>query len=181
VYLWLDANDDGYFDASERIFTSTVPSTVFPKVGTFTIPLVAVRNHPLRLRLVWHAIRQDDFITPWPAPDPQTRDEDYDQIRDFTVWVSGTPLATTPSFSGKGSPTWAYYPNPAQDWILLTHVPEPQEMQLLNSLGQVVQQVQLHPANDNTCRVELPNLPSGIYLLRMTKDGSTRRILLRQP
>ncbi len=178
VYLWLDANNDGYFDATERIFTSTGASTTFPKVGTFTIPLTAVRNRPLRLRLFWHAQRNDDFLTPWVVPDPQTRDEDYDQLRDFTVVINGALLATTPGVETPSNQLWSVYPNPAAEQITLTQLNTPQEVQLVNSLGQVVRQELVHPTSAGACQVDVRTLANGLYLVRLTKNGTTRPLLI---
>lgn len=162
VYLWLDANDDGFFAASERIYASTEPSTIVPKVGSFTIPASAVPGRPLRLRLFWHGLRQDDFVTQWPLPDPQYRDEDYDQVRDFTVRVSAAPLA---SVRARSAATWSLYPNPMASGtsITLTGLTQPQVVRVCNVLGQQVFQSALRPAADGTASLPLPELPAGLY------------------
>ena len=175
VYLWLDANDDGVFDPQERIETSSTSTVDAPQLGTFTIPLTAVRNRPLRLRLYWHGMRANDYPAGSPPPDPQTRDEEYDQVRDFTVWVSNATLAATPPVANS---TWGIYPNPTTGLVNLTGVNAHHSVQLVNSLGQLVGHFATVPAPGSTYQVDLRTLSKGLYLLQVTGLPGAKRIVL---
>lgn len=165
VYLWLDANDDGVFDPGEKIFISTSTSNIPLKEGTFTIPVTALRDRPLRLRLYWHGLRGDDYKTDWPVPDPQTRDEEYDQVRDFTVWVSATPLATA---AEAPRPVWSFYPNPTTGLLTLLGLSGPQEVTLRNVLGQEVLRRSLVPTRTGTAYLDASSLAKGVYFIQLS-------------
>lgn len=173
VYLWLDANDDGVFDPNEKVFasTSTYPGNS-PKEGTFTIPPSALHDRPLRLRLYWHGMRQDTD----PAPDPQTRDEDYDQVRDFTVWISPTALVTIPQLPAS---TWTLYPNPTSGSVTMTGQHQEQEVLILNILGQVIKRFLIHPTPTGTIQLELTNLAKGIYFVQVPFSNQTKRLVVQ--
>ena len=163
VYLWLDANDNGIFDPQERIEALRTSTIDAPQLGTFTIPPTAVRNRPLRLRLYWHGLRANDYPAGSPAPDPQTRDEEYDQVRDFTVWVEGAALATVPQAAAAA---WSLYPNPTSGTVTLTGVEARHGIDLLNSLGQFVGHFAALPGAFNTYQVDLHALPKGLEGVR---------------
>jgi len=171
VYLWLDANDDGRFDPSERVFTSTSTSNIPLKEGTFSIPATALRDRPLRLRLYWHGLRSDDYKTIWPVPDPQTRDEDYDQVRDFTAWISTGPLATSAPAT---LPTWSFYPNPTTGLLTLLGLSGPQEVTLRNVLGQVVLRRSLVPTPAGTAYLDASGFAKGVYFIQFSSALSKR-------
>ncbi|GAB3637860.1 hypothetical protein GCM10027422_34500 [Hymenobacter arcticus] len=175
VYLWLDANDDGVFDPSEKLFVSTSTSNIPLKEGTFTIPTTALRNRPLRLRLFWHGLRGDDYKTVWPVPDPQTRDEDYDQVRDFTVWVADAVLATAPAAASTG---WVVYPNPTAGLLTLAGADAGHGVDLINSLGQFVGHFTARPATGGTFQIELKALPPGLYIVQLPGLAGARRITI---
>lgn len=176
VYLWLDANDDGQFQPDEQLFASnTFNSNLSPKTGAFTIPVTALRDRPLRLRLFWHGLRGDDNKTVWPVLDSQTRDEDYDQVRDFTVWVSGSPLATSTPI---GQPIWSIYPNPTSGIVTLIGLTRTQEVSVYNTLGKLVSQQLAVPNSNNTFLLNISELPAGIYSIRLQQHPQTRRLLV---
>jgi PKD repeat protein len=169
-YLWLDANDDGRFDVNERLFGAFSTTTDIVK-GTFIIPATSLRNRPLRLRLFWHASPNSDNA----VPDPQTRDEDYDQVRDFTVWVSNAPLAT-------GTPViltpWSLYPNPTTGHVLLTGIHATHGVDLVTALGQAAGHFSAVAMPGEGYRVDLTGLSKGLYLLRVTGTADSKRLLL---
>lgn len=175
VYLWLDADDNGVFDPQERIEALRTSTIDAPQLGTFTIPLAAVRNRPLRLRLYWHGMRTDDYPAGSPPPDPQTRDEEYDQVRDFTVWVAGTALATAPPAVAAA---WSLYPNPTAGVLTLLGVDATHKVQLINSVGQVLGPFPTVPGPGNTCRVDLRVLPRGLYMVQIVGVASTQRLII---
>jgi PKD repeat protein len=173
AYLWLDANDDGYFAAGEVLFASGNPSIFLTKQGTITVPTTALGNRPLRLRLLLHGLRNYDYRVQLPVPDAQIRDEDYDQIRDFTVWVSGGVLATT---QPPGVGAWSIYPSPTGGLITIAGVDRPVRVKVFNLLGQVVISTQLHPASAGKAALDLTSLRSGSYFVQLESSVLRQRV-----
>ncbi len=175
VYLWLDANDNGVLEPQERIdslYTTTIDET---QRGFFTVPMGTIRNRPLRLRLYWHALRINDYPLGSPTPDPQTRDEDYDEVRDFTAWVGSTLLAT---YLPTAVQSWSYYPNPTTGLLTLTGVNASSSIQVINSLGQLIGCFTTVPEAGGQYQVDLHSLPKGLYVMRLNGVAGTRRVTL---
>jgi len=175
IYLWLDANDDGVFDATEKIFGSGC-STGEVKAGTFLVPPAALRDRPLRLRLFWHGLRYDDGKNSLLVPDPQTREEEYDQVRDFTVWVSGTALAVT---SPAAVSAWSVYPNPTTGVVSISGADARQGVQLFNSLGQLSGSFTAAAEPNNSYQVDVRLLPKGLYLLQVVGVAGAKRLVIQ--
>jgi PKD repeat protein len=176
AYLWLDGNDNGVLEASEKISQITTFSADGTTLtGSFTVPSTALRNHPLRLRLYWHGLRFDGGVE--PDPNPQVRDEDYDQVRDFTAQISGVALATTASTIAGGS-SWTVSPNPATEVITLTSLRQAQELRILNSLGQLIAQRSVQPSSDGSFQLPVGFLANGLYYLQLSGQSGVRKLLI---
>ena len=69
------------------------------------------------------------------------------------------------------------FPVPAQDWLQLEGLEDEAFVQIINQQGQVVLQNTMLQGNT---RLDLPQLPSGVYLLRVqTSEGqAVRKIVL---
>lgn len=175
VYLWLDANDDGRLTPDELLQASTSSDiNQSPYATTFTVPVTAVRNRPLRLRLYWHGLYFSKSDP--PVPDPSFRDEQYDQIRDFTVWVGGGALAAAiPAVAA----TWALYPNPTKGLVTLTGLHGPQRLEIRNVVGQLLfTQVLVADAQGNAV-ADCSALSKGLYLVRLSSASPVRRLVLQ--
>jgi len=82
VRVWIDFNNDSVFgSASELVFSA---NDVFSPTGTITIPVGAVLNTPLRMRV------SADFSgsTPGPCYNPF-----YGQVEDYAVIIGNPPIA----------------------------------------------------------------------------------------
>ncbi|MCO5267674.1 MAG: GEVED domain-containing protein [Brumimicrobium sp.] len=93
--VWVDWNQDGQFDASEAVYTSTSYNSVGqPVVGTFTVPNTAVLG-ATRMRIGIHWLNDSG-----PEPCEVTQ---YTEFEDYTFVVlplddcTGTPIAGTAS------------------------------------------------------------------------------------
>ncbi|MDX5348258.1 MAG: PKD domain-containing protein, partial [Hymenobacteraceae bacterium] len=76
VRLWIDYNNNGNFEASELAFSSDNKKQ---HTGTVTVPLTAVQNQPLRLR-----VSADYIAAPIPTPCSAAQ---YSQAEDYAVTV----------------------------------------------------------------------------------------------
>ncbi len=91
---WIDFNNDGIFNnVSERVFTA---SSQLNTSGSVSIPVGAVLNTPLRLRVA----ADYDFSAP---PMPCTN-VDYGQVEDYTIIITPNPNPPTAAFSA--TPTY---------------------------------------------------------------------------
>ncbi|MBL4593457.1 MAG: T9SS type A sorting domain-containing protein [Flavobacteriales bacterium] len=85
---WIDFNNDGILnDVSERVFTS---SSQFNTSGVVNIPIGAVLNTPLRMR-----VSADYDLS---APPTSCGDLDYGQAEDYAVIMNANPNPPTPVF-----------------------------------------------------------------------------------
>ena len=101
IRSWIDYNNNGIFDnATEQIYfnASVAPhATDYVTVsGTFTIPVTATLNTPLRLRVV------DDGATLYglPALTGGCIDPQYGQAEDYALFVSAALPITLEYFTG---------------------------------------------------------------------------------
>ena len=88
----------------------------------------------------------------------------------------GTVTATDP-----GLPTVTVYPNPAETNLVVSfgQIPNtPTELTLLNTTGQTVLKTGVNSVNQ---LVSLPNLPAGLYILRIQNEAGsqTKKIVIR--
>lgn len=65
--------------------------------------------------------------------------------------------------------TFSVYPNPAQDWInISTTSPQPVQIEIYNLLGKRI------AMESTTGRMDISNLNTGVYLLKMSQNGKTQ-------
>jgi PKD repeat protein len=87
---WIDFNNDGVLDdVTERVFTAT---SQFSTSGNINIPVGAVLNTPLRMR-----VSADYDLSAPPTP---CADLDYGQAEDYGVIITANPNPPAPSFIG---------------------------------------------------------------------------------
>jgi hypothetical protein len=178
AYLWLDANDDGTLGADEVLYASPPLATINARItGDFVVPAGALTSRPLRLRILWHGMRLN--TPPAVPPDAHVRDEDYDQIRDFTVWVSSTPLAVKLPV-GASLNSWLVYPNPSTGWITIsgTGMRSARQLEVCSVLGQVVSRHLLSPTPNGDYVADLSRLPKGLYALRVEGMAQMQRLVV---
>lgn len=89
-----------------------------------------------------------------------------------SLLVRATPLAATSATKSPAMGT-GVYPNPAHDVVQVTSTTAGQPVELLNSLGQVVQTTTLAPG---TASLAVQSLPRGVYILR--QGNSSSRLVL---
>ncbi|KAA9340326.1 PKD domain-containing protein [Adhaeribacter soli] len=95
VRVWIDYNNDGIFHVTDELAFSSINNILH--TGTFTIPVSAVTNTPLRMR-----VAADNFSSPLPTPcfTPQ-----YSQVEDYRITVTANTSAPAPEFSASATTT----------------------------------------------------------------------------
>ncbi|TGE28104.1 GEVED domain-containing protein [Hymenobacter metallicola] len=96
--VWLDLNNDGSFSTAELLFTALNRSN---PSGTITIPATAVKNQPLRLRVI------SDYVgaPAGPCVEPQ-----LGQAEDYTVTVKPNTNPPVAAFTSNYVPTTCVNP-----------------------------------------------------------------------
>lgn len=174
-FIWLDANDDGVFDALELVFSS-LQARQLPRsfAGTLVVPATARTGRPLRLRVSSWA---HDARVPLTAPPSAcSRSEDLGQVRDFAVIVTG-PLATNAAPAAASA--WEAAPNPATGQVTVyTHSAKAAAVELRNVLGQAVYRNTVLPNSRGEIMLDVGALTRGIYLLRLDTQNRSLRLSL---
>jgi PKD repeat protein len=98
--VWLDLNNDGQFTSNEIMLS--VLNSASPVTGAFTVPAAAVKNTPLRLRVV------SDFVG---SSFTACSGIQLGQAEDYNVTVLPNTLPPTPDFTSNYSSTCS---NPVQ-------------------------------------------------------------------
>ncbi|GAB2943264.1 hypothetical protein GCM10027048_04850 [Hymenobacter coalescens] len=107
--IWLDANNDGQFAASELLLQ--VLNHASPATGSFQLPATVVKNTPLRLRVV------SDFVG---STFTACGGIQFGQAEDYTVTVLPNTLPPTPDFTSNYATTCT---NPVQFTDLSQNAP----------------------------------------------------------
>jgi PKD repeat protein len=174
--LWLDADDDGVFTASERILVLALSGYGPVWRGSLTVPAGALPNRPLRLRVWWEHYNGLTF-----DGRPCGREEEYGQVRDFTVVVSARPTATTGG--DKKSAAWTLFPNPAVSQVTLATAfggEHQVRVELYESTGRLVGKVSSRTNARGEAVLDLPSLPAGLYLVRLAGELGVRRLIKQE-
>ncbi|WP_324677333.1 GEVED domain-containing protein [Hymenobacter sp. GOD-10R] len=166
--VWIDWNQDGTFDISERLADVSTTGTFS---GTLTVPNLT--SSLIRMRVVARLNTN--------TPNACLVNQANSETEDYTLIVS-TPTATTEASS---LPALTVFPNPSTDGILHLHLADAGAAGLYtttveNVLGARVLSttLRLTPAND--ADLDLSALPRGLYLVHLRdRSGHTavRRVI----
>ncbi len=164
VNAWIDYNNDGVFQTTERVMNSLGGAN---HTATITVPTTALLRTPLRLRI------GSDW-TMGPEPEPCTAVQ-YGQFEDYTVLVA--PMVATPAERTPLALTLAPNPAPAGSPVLIRLMGTDRPVSELpvtvrTVLGQEVRRARLRlTATSTEVPLDLGDLPAGVYVL--TFDGPT--------
>ncbi len=92
---WIDYSNDGAFDASELIMSSS--NVMGTHTATFTPPGLATQNVPLRLR-----VSSDEAFSPTPTP---CSTPVFSQVEDYSVVLTANTSPPTAVFTTNGTTT----------------------------------------------------------------------------
>jgi len=92
-----------------------------------------------------------------------------DEEEPFTISVYDPSLSATAFDTAR----FSAYPNPVTDILTLSYTKNISDVQVYNLLGQ---QVIAKSVNNRQDKLDMSNLPSGTYLVKVTADGQMRTI-----
>ncbi len=175
-FVWLDANDNGLFEAPQELLYNSLATGFISGTfrGTITAPATTLLNRPLRLRVACWGMAFNTLLT--TVPDPCRRQEEFGQVRDFTVRASSPLNAVS---AGAVATGWSLAPNPSSGLVQvqgsftgLTAV------DIHDVVGRCVYQASMRPSADGALSLDLTALPKGVYLVRLNHTRQVSRLLL---
>ena len=153
--VFIDYNGDGDFaDAGETVFTKTASKTN-PVSGSITIPASALTgNTTMRVSMKYNGV-------------PTSCETfSYGQVEDYTLNIK--PAGTVAELVGVNAENAVnVYPNPVKD-VLNIAAKGDYNYQLISTDGKVVKD-----DNQSVNTINVQNLPTGIYIMKITQDGKT--------
>ncbi len=171
VLTFIDFNNNGVFESSERVQNYPVNLPTGPITGTFTVPATAVTNQPLRMRVILYYAG---------ATNPNTGASQiglslgstyagcgtyaYGEAEDYNVIIQGS-LGTNDISNTKDG--IQIYPNPATDFLNVTKVSDKATYKIYNAAGQLVSN-----GNINGGRINVSALVKGAYVIAIEDKGS---------
>jgi len=154
--IWVDWNNDFMFDDTEQVFYEG--SANGNKSGTINVPLNTITGD-YRMR-----VRAEQGASSVP---PACGQIGFGEALDFILKVDGiVSVADFHSYSFK------YYPNPVNDVLYFSSNTAIENVLVTNMLGQ---QINVSVSSDKT-NVDLSNLPTGNYLVKITIEGVAKTI-----
>lgn len=158
--IWVDGNDNYNFEASEIVYTGVSPTTAAPTSlnASFVMPTsVPAGIHRMRI------VATDDAQNPANA----CYSGSYGETADFKVNVIVLKNDTFDDAS------FVYYPNPVSDVLNISYANEISKVQVMNLLGQ---EVMVKSINATQSQIDMSNLASGSYLVKVTADNKVKTI-----
>lgn len=153
--VFIDYNGDGDFtDAGETVFTKTASKTN-PVSGSITIPASALTGNT-RMRV---AMKYNGVPT-------SCETFSYGQVEDYTLNIK--PAGTVAELVDVNAENAVnVYPNPVKD-VLKIAAKGDYNYQLISTDGKVVKD-----GNQSVNTINVQNLPTGMYIMKITQDGKT--------
>ena len=153
--VFIDYNQDGDFsDTGETVFTKAASKTN-PVSGSITIRSTALTGNT-RMRV---AMKYNGIPTACET-------FSYGQVEDYTLNIK--PAGTVAELVGVNAENAVnVYPNPVKD-ILNIDAKGDYNYQLISTDGKVVKD-----GNQSDSVINVQNLPTGMYIMKITKDGKT--------
>ncbi|MCX7550259.1 M14 family zinc carboxypeptidase, partial [Xanthomarina sp. F2636L] len=170
VSAWIDFNQNGTFEAGEKIFGSASSNTATVN-GTFNIPNDAsLGSTRMRVLMKYYSSAGND------ANDP-CETFSYGEVEDYSINITNATL-TTNTFN---EISVLVYPNPFKNTmnIKLPHN-NALDVQLLDITGRIITNINnIHPVNNT---IELPNnnhLTAGTYFVKLTDNTENTTVVKR--
>lgn len=172
--VWIDFNQNGIFDFTERVFQKTANASTFQ--DSIDIPESALPGNT-RMRIGMQ------FLNPGGPCSFTSSGE----VEDYCVEIKArTTSATQETFNETAA--IELYPNPFDEQLRLTlRLREAQDViqtRIFNAIGQQVQarQFKALPTGEHALTLDLPNLPSGVYWLqcRLANGASTTKRIVKK-
>ncbi|MFY1048263.1 reprolysin-like metallopeptidase [Chryseobacterium sp. GP-SGM7] len=166
--VFIDYNNNGVFEASERVYNYPVALPTGPISGNFTIPSTAVTNQPLRMRVILYYAGASNAGLSLGNTFAGCGTFSYGEVEDYNIVVV-TNLATNESGSVKTG--IQVYPNPATDVLNITKVSNKAKFEIHNAVGQIIKAGEI---NNNQVRVS--ELVKGTYIISISDKGVSENV-----
>ena len=164
--VWIDYNKNGVFESNERVLNmpiAALPVGATPVTGSFTVPLTAVTNSPLRMRAVTVLMNSSGVGS--NIPDSFACGSfPYGEVEDYNVIISA-PLATNETANGANNGI-QIYPNPVTDILNVTKVSDKATYKIYSAAGQLVGN-----GNVNAGKINVSALLKGAYVITIEEKG----------
>jgi len=93
-----------------------------------------------------------------------------DNVAPFMISAYDSSLLATTSFDSTG---FSAYPNPVKDVLNLSYTKNISDVQVFNLMGQQVSAVNVQ---NRESKVDMSNLPTGTYIVKVTSEGQIKTI-----
>lgn len=147
--VWIDINHNGFFEFSDKLLLGLTNNGAV--TGTITIPSNAL-NGITKMRVGMSAIN-------YPVECPNS--SFYGEFEDYCIYIGPDAGIEQPSQFNL-----SVYPNPAQTYINIVSDITIQHLQILSVDGKVLIEI-----NQPLSQINIENLPSGIYLIKVYTDN----------
>lgn len=158
ILIWIDLNENGVFEASEKMYEGLVGKNATVITGSLLLPKLAKPIKTLmRIRAVWKAsifYTNTNIMKILDPCLPHTEGETEDYVVEIGDIV--TALESPEAMSKSG-----FYPNPSTGKLML-HT-EIVECEILDLSGNVLAQFKNSPSDE----ISLPDLANGVYLIHL--------------
>ncbi|MGG5487371.1 GEVED domain-containing protein [Gaetbulibacter sp. PBL-D1] len=159
--IWIDWNNDFFFDELEAVY-STSSFGNGPFTGTITVPASTPEgDYRMRVMIDWNDSNPGD-------DDACSFGSGRGEVEDYKITVDNS-LSTI----GVETSQFTYFPNPVNDKLTLNAQSNIQNVAVYNMLGQEV--INASP-NTLDAEVDMANLNSGAYFVKVTIDNATKTI-----
>lgn len=162
--IFIDFNQDGDFSGADELvfdpgFALEGVAEGILQVPSSLIPGVA------RMRVMMK------YTTPNDSPPMPCEQFSFGQVEDYCVLLQADSAVSVSALLADAPWSIQVYPQPAQDWVVVTWPQESETDNLQwfvwNSAGQIVAQASASQAPTATLRISTAEWPSGLYVLRM--------------
>lgn len=165
VVAYIDFNNNGTFESSERILNFPVAVPSAPVTGSFTIPSTAVQNQPLRMRVILFYGGINNAGVSLPAS-YVCGTYNYGETEDYNVVISSN--LSTGEVSGQKNDI-SIYPNPATDFLNVTKVSDKAMYKIYSAAGQLVSS-----GNILSGKINVSSLIKGAYVISIEDKGKEK-------
>jgi len=169
--VFIDYNNNGVFESTERVFNYPVNLPSGPISGSFTIPSTAVTNQPLRMRVILYYAGQTNPTTgnsqvglSLGSTYAGCGTYSYGEAEDYNVLVTSTQLSTNDVAGPKND--IQIYPNPVSDILNITKVSDKAMYKIYSAAGQLVKQ-----GNISAGQINVSELIKGGYVITIEEKG----------
>ncbi|TYB70865.1 MULTISPECIES: M14 family zinc carboxypeptidase [Bizionia] len=170
VTAWIDFNQNGTFETSERIFRSS-SSTNNPVSGTFDVPNdAALGNTRMRVLLKYYSGAGNNADNPCES-------FNYGEVEDYTLNITNSTL-NVDSFNAN---TIRVFPNPFNNSVNIKLMDSnPVDISVFDISGRIVSKLnEANPVNQTITLDNLNKLSAGTYFIQIQNKAGDKTVVKR--